>query len=315
MKSAAARRPPNVPTASGIAAADPSAWWTVPQASVWIRTRDLATVEAMESPSLAEAALAIPGTLDASACLLAALRTGRLIVRGRLARSPSAIVIRPLPELLDDADRAVPAEFWDGASFNDDPSRTVSAIPADRGESGRWINLAVRANDCIGRWQPPAAILGDGPLSLRQFLERIDAPPLDRPEWLLTHPAVNVTGLNDRAERMTVDRAALARGVLDGGADTVTDGRLCWSAVVVELNAPAWPERSAGAKHNKRDAAMTWLAARLLAVGGWEKNATLLSDMRAEGERTGDDALRLMTDSTMRRAIRALKKAGQNPVK
>jgi hypothetical protein len=62
-------------------------WWTVPQAAVWIRTRDQAAVEALGEPearSLAVVAGAIPGVLTASGCLREALRRGRLSARGRL---------------------------------------------------------------------------------------------------------------------------------------------------------------------------------------------------------------------------------------
>jgi hypothetical protein len=61
-------------------AAESARWWTVPQAAVWIRTRDRAAVDKLDerqSGSLALASMAIAGTLTASACLREALRLGR----------------------------------------------------------------------------------------------------------------------------------------------------------------------------------------------------------------------------------------------
>jgi hypothetical protein len=213
--------------------------WTVPQASVWIRTRDLATVREMDprtARSLVETALAFPGVLIASGCLVAALRAGRFSTLGRLTlRQVTAAGAAP-DRILGDGRERTPQEFWQsGGALSDNDGSVVAAAPDD---AGRWIDLDVEANDCIGHWQPPAAILGDDPLSLGQVAAHLEREPIDYLLWLLTHPAVTVTGLYDRAERperMTVDRAALARAVIDCEADTVTDGRLSWSAVMVEL--------------------------------------------------------------------------------
>jgi len=209
--------------------------WTVPQASVWIRTRDLATVRELGpriARSLAIAADAMPDVLTASACLVAALRAGRIRASGRLARTGDA-------SDLGEERETIPPAFWHaGADLSDDLDRGVMARELRR--AARWLDLDIEANACIGRWQPPAAILGEGVLSLGQAAGKLEPEPIDRLRWLLTHPAVIVTGLNDRAERVTVDAAALALGVADIEADTVTtrDGRICWSQVTVEL-APA----------------------------------------------------------------------------
>jgi hypothetical protein len=208
--------------------------WTVPQASVWIRTRDLEIVRGLTprtARSLFLACSAWPGVHAASDCLMAALRTGRVAASGRRMR---------LPDLIPGARREKsPQEFWQaGADLSDDTARGV--VARESGGAGRWVDLDVEANACIGHWQPPSAILADGALSLGQFAAQLRPEPIDRLRWLLTHPAVIVTGLNDRAERVTVDGPALAFGNADIEADTVTthDGRLSWSAVMVEL-APA----------------------------------------------------------------------------
>jgi hypothetical protein len=216
--------------------------WTVPQVSVWIRTRDLATVRELgprTARSLVMAALAMPDVLTASECLVAALRAGRLAASGRLVAAQVTATGKAPDRILGDGRESIPQSFWqDGADLSDDPDRGVMAR-AHRGED-RWIDLDVEAGACIGRWQPPAAILGDGALSLGQAAAQLDPEPIDRLRWLLTHPAAIVTGLNDRAERVTVDAAALALGVADIEADSVTtrDGRLCWSQVTIDL-APA----------------------------------------------------------------------------
>ena len=213
--------------------------WTVPQASVWFRTRDLATVREMDprtARSLVETALAFPGVLIASGCLVAALRAGRFSTLGRLTlRQVTAAGAAP-DRILGDGTSALRKSFWQsGGALSDNDGSDVAPAPDD---AGRWIDHDDEANDCIGHWQPPAAILGDDPLSLGQVAAHLEREPIDYLLWLRTHPAVTVTGLYDRADRpvgIRVDRAALAREVIDCEADTVTDGRLSWSAVKVEL--------------------------------------------------------------------------------
>jgi hypothetical protein len=197
--------------------------WTVPQACVWIYTRDLATVRELDpraALSLSVAALAMPSVFDASACLLAALGRGYPTARARL----------------EETDGYIPQTFWnDGGRFTDSPDHGVVIVAP--GGQGSWTNVAVEADDCMGLWPSPAAILGDGVLSLGQAVAQLEPEPIDHPRWLLTHIAAIATGLNERAERVAVDPAALAHGVVDFEADTVTtrDGRLCWSQVTVEL--------------------------------------------------------------------------------
>jgi hypothetical protein len=181
----------------------------------------------------------MPDVLTASECLVAALRAGRLNANGRLVSGQVTATGEAPDRILGDGRETIPQSFWqDGADLSDDPDRGVMA--REQGGAGRWIEIGVGATACIGRWQPPAAILGDGALSLGQAAAQLDPEPIDRLRWLLTHPAVIVTGLNDRAERVTVDAAALALGVADIEADSVTtrDGRLCWSQVTIDL-APA----------------------------------------------------------------------------
>src|SRR5206468_12296735 len=74
---------------------DSDRWWTIPQAAVWIRTRDLSAVQALDHRqeiSLFIAADTIPGVFPAATdCLREALKRGRLAVRGRMALPELAV--------------------------------------------------------------------------------------------------------------------------------------------------------------------------------------------------------------------------------
>lgn len=135
----------------------------------------------------------------------------------------------------------------------------------------------------------------------------------------ITSPSFATKGLTLAGTMSEIPREAVRQLAIDleQGTLATADGTVIWRAVVVQrVAAPRapWPSRSAGATRSKRETAKAWLVARFPAGIGNTKNETLLADMQADGERTGDDTLRLMTDSTMRRALRELK-GGQNPVK
>jgi len=74
---------------------DGEQWWTIPQAAVWIRTRDLSAVQALDfrqRTSLFIAADTIPGVFPtATDCLREALKRGRLAGRGRMALRELAV--------------------------------------------------------------------------------------------------------------------------------------------------------------------------------------------------------------------------------
>jgi hypothetical protein len=201
------------------------------------RPRDRARAWPRTARSLTMAALAMPDVLTASEGLVATFRAGRFAAYGRLIARQVTTTGEAPERILGDGREKISQEFWtDGGDLSDDLELGVMAR-APAGDAARWVDLDVEANACIGHWQPPAAILGEGALSIGQFAAQLEPEPIDRLRWLLTHPAVIVTGLNDRAECVTIPAAALAFGKADIEADTLTtrDGRLIWSTVMVDL--------------------------------------------------------------------------------
>lgn len=214
-------------------------WWTIPQAAVWIRTRDLGAVQALDvrqRTSLFVAADTIPGLFPAAMeCLREALRRGRFAVRGRLALRELAVSGgQPAWRLLDDGPRLVPETFWQsGGDFSDDPEHGV--VAAAPGEPERWKGLAVNVDDCVGQWQAPASVLGQGPVPMSRVLP---SEPDDVPQWLLAHPDVVVTGVDGSGARVAIERGMFAYPLVidrDNGVLTTPDGHLTWRAVELEL--------------------------------------------------------------------------------
>jgi hypothetical protein len=230
--------------------------WTVPQAAVWIRTRDLATVREAgpySTRSLVTAALGFPDIFTASECLIAALRAGRVAAYGRLIKRRVTEVEEAPARILSAGREKIAQEFWtDGGDLSDDLERGIVAR-APAGDATRWADLDVEANACIGHWQPPSAILADGALSLGQAAARIKPEPIDHLRWLLTHPAVKVTGLNAASQRVMIDLPTLSRVSDHKGTENIIriagDGP-CWWEVTIELadqstemNPMAFPSR------------------------------------------------------------------------
>lgn len=187
-------------------------WWTVPQAAVWIRTRDLERVRGLEphqKVSLEAADKAASGSRAAAIlCLLLAFKHGAVVPHGWPAGAKFGPVGSPIrhPE-------------W------------TNAILGDKGDadtdSGKVEGLSVRAAEVIDYWPAPATILADGPVRLKLARARLNQEdPID---WLLRHPAVIVTGRNAAGERRTIDTAEC--DVTD------PDERLHWSAVMLSLAA------------------------------------------------------------------------------
>jgi hypothetical protein len=249
-------------------------WWTIPQAAVWIRTRDLESVQALDvrqRTSLFVAADAIPGLFPAATeCLREALRRGRLAARGRLALRELAVPDgQPAWRLLDDGPQLVPETFWQsGGDFGDDPD--LGVVAAAPGEPERWTDLAVNVDDCVGHWQAPASLLGHGRLPMSQVLPN---EPDDVPQWLLAHPEVVVTGVDGSGARVAIERGMLGYPLLidrDNGVLTTADGQLTWRAVELELATVPMADRSAehgklrsrrrpGQKGHQRTAAKAYL--------------------------------------------------------
>jgi hypothetical protein len=214
-------------------------WWTVPQAAVWIRTRDLPAVQALDSRqrvSLFMAADMIPGVFPAAMdCLREALERGRLAVRGRLALPELAVTDgRPTLRLLGDRPELVPESFWQsGGAFTDDLEHGVVATAP--GAPERWMDLVVEVDDCVGHWQGPESVLGQGRMPLNRVLP---TEPDDVAQWLLAHPDVVVTGVDGSGARVAIERGMFNNPLLidrQNGVLMTQDGRLTWRAVELEL--------------------------------------------------------------------------------
>lgn len=249
-------------------------WWTIPQAAVWIRTRDLPAVRALDfrqRTSLFVAADTIPGLFPAATdCLREAFGRGRLAARGRIALRELAVPGgEPDWRLLSDGPEFVPERFWQsGADFVDDLEHGVVATAL--GEQERWKDLEVMADDCIGHWQSPGSFLGQGRVPMSRVLP---TEPDDVPQWLLAHPDVVVTGVDGSGARVAIDRGMFAYPLLidrDNGVLTTADGHLTWRAVELELatlptadrsteHGKVRPRRRPGQKGHQRAAAKAYL--------------------------------------------------------
>lgn len=231
-------------------------WWTIPQAAVWIRTRDLSTVQALgfrQRTSLFIAADTIPGLFPAATdCLREALGRGRLAARGRMALRELAVAGgEPAWRLLGDEPELVPETFWQsGGDFTDDPEHGV--VAAAPGEQERWKDLVVSADDCVGHWQAPGSVLGQGRVPMSRVLP---AEPDDVPQWLLAHPDVVVTGVDGSGTRVAIERGTFGYPLLidrRNGVLTTQDGQMTWRAVELELA----PSRAPGADAEQRTSAV-----------------------------------------------------------
>ena len=93
-----------------------AACWTIPQAAVWIRTRDLGAVEGLNADQVRSLVLAADirkGILAASDCLRAALKGGRLFAQGTAS--------------MDATPSKIPESFWQDGEFSDNGDRGVGA--------------------------------------------------------------------------------------------------------------------------------------------------------------------------------------------
>lgn len=185
-------------------------WWTIAQAAVWIRTRDLAAVAALspaEARSLAVATQSIPGVWTAAhRCLLEALRRQHLEARGTLVRPhDDADTGERTYRTLGGRPEWISRECWaSGGGFDDDPEDGVKVIIP--GDTARWSDLAVEADACRLRWPSPASILDGRPLPLGSALGQLSREPEDFDGWLLTHPDVVVTGIDGSGRRTPIDK-------------------------------------------------------------------------------------------------------------
>ena len=209
-------------------------WWSIPQAAVWIRTRDLAAVHALDGHqqrSLFIAADMIPGIFPAATdCLREALKRGRLAARGKMALPELEVAGGEKSyRLLGDEAEMVPEGFWQsGGAFTDDLEHGVTA--AAPGVQECWKDLVVSADDCVGHWQAPAAVLGQARAPMSRVLP---TEPDDPAEWLLAHPDVVVTGVDGSGARVAIEKGMFNVALLidrPNGALMTHDGRMTWRA-------------------------------------------------------------------------------------
>ena len=220
--------------------------WTVPQAFVWIRSRNLVTVRKFDRPALTMAELTLSGAFDASDCLrvsgylMEALRLGRFQAIGNRALL-EVTAGEPAYRILGDGpDELIPLAVWqNGGTFTDVLKRGVVAVVP--GEAICWVNVTVNADDCIAHWRAPASILEHG----RMLSEALDLlEPEDCPPWFLAHPDVATTGLDYAGAEVSVARRVFEGPFgIDHAHNTIAtgDGGLTWRAVTVELAATQQP--------------------------------------------------------------------------
>jgi hypothetical protein len=201
--------------------------WTVPQAAVWIVTRDLSKVQSLDGRARAWLCVAdevIRGTFAASFDLLAGLRDGRLIASGWSRGQQLSGIGEPIQSNFWRA----PTEFSDGET----------GVEAVRGLGDAMVGLLLESDEVMAKWESPQSLLDNEKVSLGVAIGRLAKE--DLPRYLLQHPEVKATGLNDRGERVEIDKDVFrANAVVDRAAHSVKtpDGRLHWSAVMLEFRA------------------------------------------------------------------------------
>jgi hypothetical protein len=220
MTTKSADQPP--PDASAAAPAPP-VWWSVPQACVWIRTRNLVAVgdlDPRQALLLPLADHAKPGAVAASRCLRSALERGRFNARGR--------------RIVESAPQDIPRACWQaGGDFNIDIDGTGAVGARD---SERWFNVAVDRGECVRHWPAPHSVLANGPVPIQHLIEfgALHEGPEDNWAWFLGRDDVAVHGLNVHGHRVPIDRATLrtSPATIDSNGD-LTLGELGWSCVIV----------------------------------------------------------------------------------
>lgn len=205
---------------------------------MWIATRKLLAVQSLDlraRASLFVASEVVPGTYEASFELLAGLRAGRLLALGwRHTKGP----IGP--------SQSIPPDFWKAPT---EFSESETGMEALRPPDDRMVGLLLESDEVMAKWESPRSLLDGEKIPLGVAIGRLMHESLTA--YLLRHPEVCVTGLNANGERVEVDKDVFrTNATIDRTAHSVrtADGRLHWSAVMVELRASA--EASAPAASN-----------------------------------------------------------------
>lgn len=229
-------------------------WWTVPEAAVWIATRDLSKVQSLDPKaraSLFVASEVVPGTYEASFELLAGLREGRLLASGWPKDGKSSGVSQPIQQ-----------EFWKAPT---EFSESERGVEGRRGPGDAMVGLLLESDDVMAKWESPQSLLDNEKIPLGVAVGRLMHESLTA--HLLRHQEVCVTGLNATGERVEIDKDVFQTGAsINRTAHSVTtaDGRLHWSAVMVELRPKpeGKPAQQSGQKGSHHMGAKT--AARLV---------------------------------------------------
>jgi hypothetical protein len=215
-------------------------WWTVPQAAVWIRTHDLAKVEALGGDVTLDVAEVLhPGAAVAIQFLVKALQ------RGRVEDGELYVLVRSRGILQGSVERCdIPPSFWSNRGdlqleVDESTVRVIARRPAcveTNWNTITWTSITIAAEDCRRCWPSSAEVLAT-PLSLLDAFQRLTTA-VDHLPWLLTHPDVIVTGLNAKGERVEVDRAVLLRGSRKGNAIGILPDGPWWKEVMLDLRSP-----------------------------------------------------------------------------
>ena len=134
-------------------------WWTMPQAAVWIRTRDLALVRSLPEKArvhLFAADAVAPGTLGLprSTYLPPSKKGASCRMAGRVVKTTFRRPIR--------------GDYWSaGASFSESDAGLGAMLPTLQDP---MEGLTVEANDVLGHWPCYANLLEDGPLPLKDAI-------------------------------------------------------------------------------------------------------------------------------------------------
>lgn len=221
-----------------VGAEDLPTWWTVPEAAVWIATRKLTAVQSLDlraRASLFIASEVVSGAYEASFELLAGLREGRLQALGWPRSRPWAA-----------ASQVIPSDFWKAPTEFSEGETGVEGL---RGQGDAMVGLLLESDEVMAKWESPRSLLDGEKIPLGVAIGRLMNENLTA--YLLRHAEVCVTGLNANGERVEVDRDVFrTNATIDRVAHSVrtADGRLHWSAVMVELRAatevPAPPPAS-----------------------------------------------------------------------
>jgi hypothetical protein len=218
-------------------------WWTVPQAAVWIETRNFSKVQNLDDRARAWLMVAdefVPGAYTASFELLAGLRDARLVAtgfhQGRPLRRSGADAIEP-------SFWKAPTEFSDGAI----------GVEAVRKAGDVRVGLLLESDDVMSSWEAPHSLVDGEKIPMGEFIGRLMHESW--PAYLLRHPELVVTGLSHMGQRLEIDKDVFQTNArIDRASHSVrtADGQLHWSAVMVELRKTPEPAALLPAKDDDK---------------------------------------------------------------